>query len=154
MAALARAAEPARPGAAVDPVAFFTGRTEGTGSLDEIASSPKAMRCTGVGAVRASDVFVLDQILEIAGEPTKRRQWQLRRTGPGQYSGTISDARGPVTIAVTGNRMRIGYIMKEGGMRVESVLTLASDGRSASNSTKIRKLGFVVATLNETIRKV
>lgn len=153
MASLARAVEP-RPGAAVDPVAFFTGRTEGTGSLDEIAASRKAMRCVGVGAVRAGELFVLDQTVEIAGEPTKRRQWQLRQTAPGQYGGTISDARGPVTIAVAGNRMRIAYTMKDGGMRVESVLTLASDGRSAVNSTKIRKFGFVVATLDETIRKV
>lgn len=149
---------PARAqGAAVrtfDPVAFFSGRTEGTGTLDEIAASPKTTFVTGTGSVRPDGVFVIDQAVKIEGEPAKQRRWQLRQTAPGRFSGTLSDAKGPVTGVVTGNRMQIGYTMKEGGMKVAQVLTLAADGRSLRNNMKIRKFGIVVATLEETIRKV
>ena len=57
-------------------------------------------------------------------------------------------------LVVTGNRMDVRYTMKERGLKVTQVLTLASDGRSAHNSMKIRKFGIVVATYVEIIRKV
>jgi hypothetical protein len=156
IAAFAGGPSPLRAQAArtFDPVAFFTGRTEGHGTLDEIAASPKATHVTGVGSLRSDGTFVIDQTVKIAGDPAKQRQWRLRQTAPGRFSGTISDAKGPVTGVVTGNRMRISYTMKERGLKVEQVLTLASDGRSASNSMKIRKFGIIVAKYVETIRKV
>jgi hypothetical protein len=97
---------------------------------------------------------VIDQTVKIAGDPAKQRRWQLRQAAPGRFSGTISDAKGPVTAVVSGNRMDVRYTMKERGLKVAQVLTLASDGRSAHNSMKIRKFGIVVATYVETIRKV
>lgn len=96
---------------------------------------------------------MIDQTVEVEGDPVKHRQWQLRQTTAGHFSGTISDAKGPVTGVVTGNRMRIGYTMK-GGMKVEQMLTLAPNGRSLANSMKVRKFGIVVATVVETISKL
>jgi hypothetical protein len=138
---------------AFDPIAFFTGRTEGVGTLDEVMASPVSTHVAGVGALQPNGVFVIDQTVKITGKPVEQRRWQLRETAPGRFGGTISDAKGPVTGVVTGNRMRISYTMRKGGMKVEQILTAAPDGRSVSNSMKIRKLGIVVATLAETIRK-
>ena len=135
-----------------DPIAFFSGGTEGHGTVDEVLASPRKIHVTGTGALRAGGVFVLDQTVRIEGDPVQRRQWQLRQTAPGRFSGTLTDASGPVTGVVTGQRLQIGYKMK-GGMKVEQVLTLAADGRSAANRMKVRKLGIVVATVVETIRK-
>jgi hypothetical protein len=139
---------------AFDPVAFFTGRTESTGTLDEVMASPVATHVTGMGSLQANGVFVIDQTVKIVGKPVEHRRWQLRQTAPGKFTGTISDAKGAVTGVVTGNRMQIKYTMKKGGMKVEQVLTAAADGRSVTNSMKVRKLGIVVAKLVETIRKV
>ena len=146
----AQAQAAARP---FDPVAFFSGRTEGVGTLDEVMASPVATHVTGMGALQANGVFVIDQTVKVTGKPVEHRRWQLRQTAPGKFSGTISDAKGPVTGVVTGNRMRIGYTMRKGGMKVDQVLTLAPDGKSLSNSMKVRKLGILVATMVETIRK-
>lgn len=154
----ARAAAPGRaaatPARVFDPVAFFSGRTEGAGILDEAMSSPKTTRASSVGSVRAGGLLVIDQTVEVEGEPTRQRQWQLRQTAPGRFSGTLSDAKGPVTGVIAGNRMQIAYTMKEGGMKVDQVLTLAADGRSVTNNMKIRKFGIVVAKVAETIRKL
>lgn len=136
-----------------DPVVFFSGSTEGHGTVDEVLASPRKMHVTSSGALGASGVFVLNQTVRVEGDPVQKRQWQLRQTAPGRFSGTLSDASGPVTGVVTGHRMRISYKMK-GGLKVEQMLTLASDGRSAANSMKVRKLGIVVATIVETIRKI
>ncbi len=149
MPSLLRAAGPA----AFDPVAFFTGRTEGSGTLDEVMASPRAVRVSSIGTLRAGGLFVMDQTVDIAGDPTKRRQWQLRQAVPGRFTGTISDARGAVTALVAGNTMRIDYTMTN-GMKVQQVLTCSADGRTVSNAMKIRKFGIRVATLAETIRKV
>ena len=156
MATLAGGASPVRAQAsarAFDPVAFFSGRTEGVGTLDEVMASPKATHVTGIGSLQPGGVFVIEQTVKIAGKPTEQRRWQLRQTTPGHFNGTLSDAKGPVVGVVTGNRMQIGYTMK-GGMKVRQVLTLAADGRTLGNSMKIRKFGIVVATVVETIRKL
>jgi hypothetical protein len=136
-----------------DPIAFFSGRTEGTGTLDTITASPKATHVTGVGTMRSGGLFVLDQTVGIAGDPTRQRQWQLRETAPGQFRGSLSDAKTPVTGSLTGNRMRIRYTLKD-GIGVDQTLVFAADGRSAANTMKLRKFGIAVGTLRETIRKV
>lgn len=143
----------AAPARAFDPVAFFSGRTEGHGTVDEIAASPKSMHVTGTGTLRADGVFVIDQTVRIQGDPAKQRRWHLRQISPGRFGGTISDASGPVSGVVTGSRMQISYTMK-GGMKVSQTLTLSADGRSLSNAMKVRKFGIVVATVAETIRKL
>ena len=135
-----------------DPVAFFTGATVGTGSLKKALTSSQATHVTGFGALRRDGVLVLDQTVTIEREAVKTRQWQLRQIGPGRFTGTLSDAEGPVTARASVNQLTIRYKMKD-GMNVEQVLTIAPDGQSARNAMKFRKLGFVAATLNETIRR-
>lgn len=102
--------------------------------------------------MRGNGLFVLDQTVSIADEPTRNRQWQLRQISPGQFGGTVSDGTSPVTIAASGNRLEIRYTMR-GGLVLTSVLTIAPDGRSGRNESRIRKWGMTVATLSETIRK-
>ena len=142
----------AAPDRIFDPVTFFTGATVGTGSLRKVFSSPKAVHVTGFGTLRRDGVLALDQTVTIAGEPAKTRQWLLHRTGPGQFSGSLSDANSAVTAQVSDRLLTIHYTMA-GGMAVDQVLTIGHDGQSAQNVMKIRKFGLVVATLNEVIRR-
>ncbi|HTM96138.1 MAG TPA: hypothetical protein VL100_10020, partial [Croceibacterium sp.] len=79
---------------AFDPIAFFSGRTDGVGKLDEVMASPKKTHVTGTGWVRPNGLFVIDQTVEVEGDTVKHRQWQLRQTTPGHFNGTLSDAKG------------------------------------------------------------
>ena len=135
-----------------DPITFFTGATESTGALKQAFSSAKSTRGSGFGAMRGKGTFVLDQTMTIAGEPAKKRQWQLHLISPGHFGGMISDGKGPVTIDVAGNRLLIKYTMAN-GLKVQSTLTIDPGGRSGHNRSSVRKWGMTVATLDETILK-
>lgn len=148
-----RLAAEAVPAPASDPVAFFTGSTEGSGQLRKMFSSAHRIVTHGRGVMRADGMLVLDHRVEEQGEAVRVRQWQLRQTSPGHFSGSVSDASGPVSGTFAGNRLLVQYTMR-GGMRVEQVLTIAAGGQSASNVVKISKFGMTVATLTETIRRV
>ena len=146
----AAAASPAAaPG--FDPVVFFAGRTSGEGTLKKIMSAVETTRVTGFGRIEG-DVMVLDQTVAIAGEPVRKRQWRLRQIAPGRWSGTLSDARGSVNASAAGAVLTIAYVSKA-GMAISQTLTLAPGGQSAHNVMKVRKLGFTVATLDETITR-
>ena len=147
LAAVAPVQAPAARG--FDPVAFFTGRTSGHGFLKKAFSARQATRVVGTGRVEGG-ALLLDQTVAIAGEKTRERHWRLRQLAPGRWSGTISDARGPVVASAAGAVLTIRYTSDQ-GMGVAQTVTLAPDGRSARNRMKIRKLGLTVATIDETI---
>ena len=137
---------------AFDPITFFTGATESSGSLKQAFSSAKATHVSGFGAMRGPGEFVLDQTVTVTGEKVQARHWQLHQLSPGHFAGTISDAKGPVTIDVAGNRLLIKYTMNN-GLKVSSVLTIDAGGRSGHNVSTVREWGMSVATLSETISK-
>jgi len=143
----------AAPQPSFDPITFFSGATESSGSLKAAFSSAKATHVLGHGAMRGGGEFELDQTMTIAGDPkVQSRQWHLHQISPGHFGGTISDGKGPVTIDVAGNRLLIKYTMLN-GMKVESVLTIDPGGRTGHNVSTVRKWGMSVASLNETITK-
>ena len=135
-----------------DPLRFFAGRTEGVGRFRAMFHRPREVRVHGVGQV-LPDGLALAQRVEPAGKPATTRSWLLRQTGPGRYAGTLSDAVGPVTAETRGNRLHIAYRTAH-RFRIEQWLTLAPDGRSATNRLVARRMGVVVARLDETITRV
>ena len=147
------AAAPAQSQAApgFDPVAFFSGRTTGEGHLKKMFSSAQVTHVTGRGRIEGG-VLVLDQSVTIAGEPRRERQWRLRAVSPGRWSGTLSDARGPVEASAAGAVLTIAYVSND-GMGIVQTVTLAPDGQSARNRMKVKKFGMAVATLDETITR-
>lgn len=136
-----------------DPIAFFTGQTEGEGTIRKIFSGAQRVRVRGTGHVEPDGTLVLDQIVEEAGAAPRRRQWRMRETAPGRYSGSLSDAERSVTGEASGNRLRLRFRMN-GGLEVEQWLALGADGRTVSNRMTVRKFGLVVAAVQETIRKL
>ena len=134
------------------PNSFFEGRTEGEGVLKTLFSASKKVTVHGSGRVTPGGALILDQTVEEQGKPAIQREWHIEGTGAGHFSGALSDAEGPVDAEATGNRLRIRFVTK-GGLRAEQWLYLAADGRSVRNHMTFRKLGVVVATLDETIRK-
>lgn len=141
----------AAPPAPFQPLRFFEGRTEGEGRLSIAMRAPALVQVHGRGAFDRDGTLILRQIVDRPGKPSTRRTWRLREVTPGRYSGTLSDATGPVSGEMAGQRLHLAYRMK-GGLRAEQWLTSNTDG-SARNTMTIRLRGIVVARLDEHIRK-
>jgi len=150
LAATSSGATPAAP-PPVSPESFFTGRTEGTGTIKMLFSSAHAVHVHSEGRMLPDGSLIINQNVDEEGKPLRVRQWHLRRTGKSSFGGSLSDATGPVRGDVAGNLLHLSYPMK--GVQAEQWIAMAPDGRSAQNRMTIRKFGMTVATLEETIRK-
>lgn len=136
----------------LDPRAFFTGRTHGDGELDKLFSGRAKVTVDSVGR-RQGDTLILDQTILGDEKPPRHRRWTMTPVAPNRYSGTLTDATGPVLVTVAGPRAYIRYTMK-GGLQVEQQLALQSNGRTILNRLEVKKFGARLATLNETITKL
>lgn len=143
---------PPAPAPVFDPAQFFAGRTEGRGMLKIMLSRRTPVVVHGHGRIAADRSLVLDQTVSEGGKVPTERQWTFRAAGPGRFAGTLSDAAGPVGGDVAGNRLHLHFRM-HGGIVADQLLDLAPDGQSAHNRMTFRKLGIVVATLDETIQR-
>jgi hypothetical protein len=136
-----------------DPLRFFQGRTENIGTAKVMLHKPYRTRTVSQGRIERDGSLTLLQRVEDEGKPPHERRWQVHETGPGRYSGTMSDAVGPVTIEKVGSGYRFLFRMS-GNLGVEQWLTPLGDGNSAKSTAKIRKFGMTVATVDSVIRKV
>lgn len=138
---------------AFDPIAFFAGPTHGTGVLHVVASGAKATDVTGHGTREGTDAITLDQDVTRGQSATTHRVWHLHRIAPGRYTGTLSDAVGPVIADTDGSCLTIRFAMRH-GLRVVQRLYLQPGGRVAPNTMTVRKWGIVVAHLDERIERL
>ena len=150
--ALAAAGDAVAAPDAIDPVVFFTGASHGEGRLREAFKRERRVSTDSVGRAEKDGLLLLDQKMAIEGEPLRIRHWRLRQVAPNHFTGTLTDATGPVDARVIGRSIRIRYPMK-GGLKVESWLTVAPGGRAFDNKSVITKWGLKVATLTERIEK-
>ena len=86
-------------------------------------------------------------------KPVRMRKWVTHEIGPGHFTGTLSDATGPVDIVVRGDAATIRYIMK-GNLQVTEVMKLQPDGRTLSNDVDVRRFGLRFARVDGTVRKM
>jgi hypothetical protein len=137
----------------LDPLLFFAGRTEGRGELRKILSSPIQITVRSHGIVDEEGILTLEQEVLEGEKPPRKRSWRIHRVDSKLYRCSLSDAKGPVTISVDGNRMHIAFTM-EGGFAVDQYIFLAADRQSARNILVVSKLGMRVAVLEEDIVKI
>ena len=147
---LLAAAAPAPPGAAFER--FFTGTTEGIGTVQIALSGKHKVRDRSRGRMERG-VLLIDQVVEEEGKPARRRNWRLQRAGGFKITGTISDARGPVSGEVQGATLHLKYRLAE-GPSVEQWIALQADGRAARNRMVFHRFGLKVATVETVQRKV
>lgn len=131
---------------------FFTGTLEGSGTVQIVLSGKHGMRDRSRGRMEKG-ALIIDQVVEEEGKPARQRRWRLVRAGGNKVSGTISDAKGPVTGEVNGATLRLAYRMAE-GPTVEQWITLQQGGRTASNKMVFHRFGMKVATVQSVVRKV
>ena len=139
--------------AAVSPEQFFLGRTEGQGTARVMMSGSHSVRVQSRGRMDRSGALILEQRVEEEGKPARNRVWRLVRAGANRLTGTLSDARGPVTGELNGNVLHLSYRAAE-GPSVEQWITFNPNGRTAQNRMTFRRFGLTVARVEETIRKV
>ena len=77
----------------------------------------------------------------------------MRQVGPGRFSGTMSEAIGPVLVQQVGQRYRFRFKLK-GNVSVEQWLIPTPSGNSAQSKLSIRKYGMIVGRSEGTIRKL
>jgi hypothetical protein len=140
---------PAAPG----PEHFFVGRTESRGTVSIALSGRHTVRDRSSGRIERGNILVLEQHVEEQGKPARSRTWRLVRAADNRITGTISDARGPVTGEVRGNVIHLRYQSAE-GPGVEQWITMDPNGRVARNRMVFRRIGMTLATVESVIRRV
>ena len=136
-----------------NPLRFFEGRTESVGIMKMIMKKPFRVRSIGLGKIAADGTLHLVQHVRDDGEPPKERVWKIRQIAPGKFTGTMSEAKGPVVIEQVGDRYRFRFKIK-GNLSVEQWLIPDRDGKSGTSKLTIRKYGMKVASSDGTIRKL
>ena len=149
LSATAASAEPRK----LDMVAFFTGKTHAENILKIVLKRPARLIADSVGGKNRNGEFVLIDTVREEGKPVRVRKWVMRPAGPDRYTGSLSDAVGPVDITVSGDTATIRYTMK-GGLRVDQRMRLLADGRTLSNDVVVKKLGMKFARVEGRIRKL
>jgi hypothetical protein len=102
--------------------------------------------------VREGEGLRLTQRISEGTKKPRVRTWIMRPAGPGRFTGSLTDAQGPVDITVTGPRAVIRYRIPS-GMLIHQQLALQPDGRTILNRLKAYRYGVRLAVLDETIRK-
>lgn len=144
---------PADRQAYFDPISFFEGGTQGTGRLQRIFASPERLQVESSGRRSKDGELQLTQRIQHGEKPARTRVWTIRRVSTGHYTGTLTEAVGPVEVRTAGPRATVRYAMK-GGITVRQQLALQPGGRTLLNHLEVRKWGVRVAKLEETIRKL
>jgi hypothetical protein len=136
----------------LDMVAFFTGRTEAKNILHIVFHSATSLNVESIGRIEGKEFVLIDTVHEGA-KPTRQRKWVTHAVGPGHYTGTLSDAEGPVDITVNADTALIRYKMKD-GLDVAQTLVIQSDGKTLLNHVAVYKLGLRFARVDGKIRKL
>jgi hypothetical protein len=143
----------ARAGPNLDMTAFFAGRTHADNIIRVALHHPHKLIVDSVGGRNKEGQFVLIDTIEEEGKPVRKRVWVMQPVGPDHFSGTLTDATGPVDVVVDGPNATIRYTMADGGLKIVQELRLERDGTLANHAVA-RKFGLKFATVDGTIRKL
>jgi hypothetical protein len=143
----------AAPDPKLDLTAFFTGHTRAENVLKIAFRRATPLLVQSVGGKGDKGDFVLIDTVHEGDKPARTRKWIMRQSGPGHFTGSLSDATGPVDIVVSGNSAVVQYVMK-GGLKVRQQMDLIGDSRTLANHVVVRKFGLKFATVEGKIRKL
>jgi hypothetical protein len=135
------------------PLRFFEGRTEMVSTVKVIMKKPYRSRTLGNGRILGDGSLTLLQQVYDEGQPPKQQRWTVHQVGPGRYSGTMTEAVGPVAVNEVAGRFRFKFKIK-GNLAVEQWLTPSADGNSARSNLTVRKYGMKVASASGFVRRI
>ncbi|HEY4071281.1 MAG TPA: DUF3833 family protein [Sphingomicrobium sp.] len=140
-------------GPKLDMISFFTGKTHGENIIKISMHKPHKMIVDSVGGHNKEGEFVLIDNVQEEGKPARKRTWAMRAAGTNRFTGSLSDAQGPVDVLIDGDTATIQYTMKEGGLKIVQTLQLQPNG-TIINRTTARKFGMKFGQVDGTIRKL
>ncbi|HTG77978.1 MAG TPA: hypothetical protein VL553_00070 [Sphingomicrobium sp.] len=140
------------PDSASDPMRFFDGKTESLSTIKLIMRKPYRSKTLGTGKID-SGVLKLVQRVQEDGKAPYQRLWKIRQVAPGRFSGSMSEATGPILVEQVGERYRFRFKMK-GNLSIEQWLIPMPGGTTAQSKLSIRKYGMIVGRSEGTIRKI
>ena len=143
----------AAPAPKLDLTVFFTGHTHAENVMKIAFHRATPLIVDSVGGKGDKGDFVLIDTIHEGDKPVRTRKWIMRQSAPGHFTGSLSDAVGPVDIDVSGNSALVQYTMK-GGLKVRQQMDLVGDGRALANHVVVRKFGLKFATVEGKIRKL
>jgi hypothetical protein len=143
----------AAPPAKLDMLAFFNGRTHAENVMKIALKRPAKLIVDSLGGRNKEGEFVLIDTVREEGKPVRERRWVMHPVGPDRFTGSLSDAVGPVSVAINGRTATIRYTMK-GGLKVDQRLELQGDGKTLSNQVVVKKFGLRFAHVDGTVRKL
>lgn len=135
-----------------DPVSAFAGRSHGNGTLSVIFQAPQPFHVESRGFAGSDGTFRLNQTVTFAGYPPKKRHWLLEKTSPTTYTGTLSDAEGPVEGHVEGSQLKLVYALP-GNLTMHQALTIEPGGKIIDNVGRITFLGIQIGYLHEIVER-
>ena len=91
---------------------------------------PYLTHCVGRGKVSSDGTLELVQHVKEQGGREFDRWWRIHQVAPSRFSGTMSEASGPVSVDRIGDRYRFRFAMK-GNLSVEQWLTPQRDKTTA-----------------------
>jgi hypothetical protein len=144
---------PAKAERMPEALSFFEGRTEMLSLVKVVMKTPYRSQTLGKGQILSDGSLSLVQQVHDPGKPTSHRRWLIRQVSPGRFTGTMSEAIGPVHIQQIGGKFLFRFKMK-GKLAIEQWITPLPGGKSAKSKVTVRKLGMRVATSEGTIRKL
>jgi hypothetical protein len=143
----------AAPSVPLDLAAFFNGRTHADNVLKVVFHGPEKLVVDSVGKREGNEFVQVDTVHE-GDKPVRTRVWRTREIAPGHFTGTLSDAIGPVDIVVSGTTATIRYLMSDGRLKIVQQMLLVDGGRALSNHVVAKKFGLSFAHVDGTIRKL
>lgn len=134
------------------PEKGFSGDSEGRGSLEFLFGKPRPFHVQSRGIPQDDGSLRLEQTIIFQGEPPQQRVWHISQSGLHRYTGTLSDAAGPVAGTSNGPRLSLKYRIKS-LLFMHQELELMPDGRTMTNVGTLTLLGIPVGRLRETISR-
>ena len=124
----------------LDMLAFFAGRTHADNVLKVVLKKPVRLIVDSVGGREIAATSSLIDTVHEGDKPVRQRKWIMRQSGPGHFIGSLTDATGPVDIAMSRDTATITYMMK-GGLKVEQELTASARRQDAQQPCRGQKAG-------------
>ena len=150
---LASTASAAGQAPKLDLTAFFSGRSHADNDMKIVFHGPTKLIVDSVGGKGDRGDFVLVDTVHEGDKPVRTRKWVMQPAGPNHFTGSLTDAVGPVDIVVNGDSATVRYMMK-GGLSVVQQMKLQADGKTLSNHVDARKFGLKFARVDGAIRKL
>ncbi len=132
---------------------FFTGKTHADNVIKIALHGPHKLIVDSIGGHNKEGEFVLIDTVQEEGKPVRKRTWVMHPVGADHFTGSLSDATGPVDVVVRGNSATITYIMTDGHLRITQEIQLQPNG-TLSNHVIAKKFGIKFGQVDGTIRKV